>query len=1056
MSENLQKKLNPKNNFLTYSNMANAIKEQQIQSLINQDKAENGEQYYHPKRIYVNGVATAKAIAFNKRMLREGKTTVVLDNTKLWNADTGRLVNKPLDKRYNDGRLKPTFAKRVNVAGDTFASKKETRAFSYTADQSASGVNLWDSQYSGTLYSNDLLRRLIGDNDLTGNYRIVIVKNGQVLEDINADITSANNYWRDNKTIYMVDSAFMIWNNDLQPGDSVSIIFTKEKKLNRKYYEQTYSSSMLGYCMLQPITDWIKACAVNAKSKSGKEKYKAKLRKMLERISPKEKISYHEKYKNGIPESHIPKLCDDLQIGMEIEQPFSHKLLFEYRSMKKPLKIFKFINTRLDHVEVAYKKMNENSIFTIGTPQIIDTRTELNAIRSELIENNEFHIYKKDYYGITGIQTLDKYYKLYKEMDEVVREWEKEQGLNYVSFDALEDPELMNFINNGSHFNGTVDFEDIEPIRQNVPADLEHIDMTKAYTQFKKCKWYNGFTMKITDFRKTNKYFDNGFYHIKSLDLTKCDPKFRKLNKMLGWFMDYNVYPLADLKALEYYGGSFEIDCGAWGMNGDWEFNNEMIEGLTTIQYDENCDPIEIPFYSKWCGMNCMLRENKSFWCDGDMRYFENIDCEANIYYADGKARISYPNSYQFNKKHITAQVISYQRLSMLEQLMKMDLNKLTRICVDGIYYRKHDYENRKLIFQNEDPLFGNKCEKMRFGNDPCETYLSHLVLDGEREYPYSHNEFKEHYKTELYDGAGGDGKTFTNLYEIVPGYSHKNREGKEVHVPEKIIRNGFIRVCYVPHSNKLESAMKADYMKRLGLKLKVSNHSRILEDKGEDDHLRYNVYLIDECSMLTEKQKYQMIEKIRGKIIFMGDLKAQLEPYSGGIQMTAKDIEHVAPPSPKNYRFTCPQQLYGCNYVRKCIDEKACVTLTDLPYERVNQQYVIDNYKPTDMILVSRGAKGNKSNTNYNNFWSEIFKDIPKYKCEVNTRDYSNGDIMYEKVKGIQQEFRHGFTVHSIQGETFTETIYIDMRHMTDIKMFYTAISRAKEAKQIKLVFPH
>jgi hypothetical protein len=244
--------------------------------------------------------------------------------------------------------------------------------------------------------------------------------------------------------------------------------------------------------------------------------------------------------------------------------------------------------------------------------------------------------------------------------------------------------------------------------------------------------------------------------------------------------------------------------------------------------------------------------------------------------------------------------------------------------------------------------------------------------------------------------------------------------------------------------------------MKRLGLKLKVSNHSRILDDKGEDDHLRYNVYLIDECSMLTENQKYQMIEKIKGKVIFMGDLKAQLEPYSGGKQMTAKDIEHVAPPSPKNYRFTCPNQLYACNYVRKCIEEVACVTLTDLPYERVNTQYVIDNYKPTDMILVSRGAKANKSKTNYNNFWSEIFKDIPKYKCEVNTRDFSNGDIMYEKVKGIQQEFRHGFTVHSIQGETFTETIYIDMRHMTDIKMFYTAISRAKEAKQIKLVFPH
>ena len=41
------------------------------------------------------------------------------------------------------------------------------------------------------------------------------------------------------------------------------------------------------------------------------------------------------------PESKLESVCEELQIGIDIEQPFASKKLFEYRSNKKPLKVFK-------------------------------------------------------------------------------------------------------------------------------------------------------------------------------------------------------------------------------------------------------------------------------------------------------------------------------------------------------------------------------------------------------------------------------------------------------------------------------------------------------------------------------------------------------------------------------------------------------------------------------------------------------------------------------------------------------------------------------------------
>ena len=101
--------------------------------------------------------------------------------------------------------------------------------------------------------------------------------------------------------------------------------------------------------------------------------------------------------------------------------------------------------------------------------------------------------------------------------------------------------------------------------------------MTKAYTQFKKSKYYNGFLGKITDFRKVNNYKEKGLYYIEDLDLSGCNEKFKLLNNSLVWFVNKNIYTDAELRALKENGGKFKVLSGAFGLKKHFDFNDDMI-----------------------------------------------------------------------------------------------------------------------------------------------------------------------------------------------------------------------------------------------------------------------------------------------------------------------------------------------------------------------------------------------------------------------------------------------------------------------------------------------
>ena len=82
------------NNILTNYNMSSKV--QRIKTLLDADIEANGKKWYHPSQLIKGGKPTKKAIKYSQRLVREGRTTELLQdptNPKIFNADTGNFIN---------------------------------------------------------------------------------------------------------------------------------------------------------------------------------------------------------------------------------------------------------------------------------------------------------------------------------------------------------------------------------------------------------------------------------------------------------------------------------------------------------------------------------------------------------------------------------------------------------------------------------------------------------------------------------------------------------------------------------------------------------------------------------------------------------------------------------------------------------------------------------------------------------------------------------------------------------------------------------------------------
>lgn len=993
-----------------------------VVSLYNNDPKRKG------KVAIRGGVPTKDFLKRNRAYIKEGQATFYADPAKVFNPKTKAFV----DRYTKTGLVKRKFKNKL--VGSVIKDKSLAKTFSFSGDELKNQMLLYN-----VLQNNSNLR---------GNYRLVIMKDGKNVLDTNLNIPDKLSSWYNSQeTGFRLDSEDMIWSD----GNNVKFIFTKEKQLNPVYIKQVFANDKMNMCFFNPIIKYLQNRMEECQTKKTKQHYQTKLNKILGRRNKdgtygKNGCGYIHKYPHGMPQDKIQEICDDMMFGVDVYQLKKDPFLSIRPSSGDARKVFKYINTRLNHVEnmpTTYNNKNfwENAYVDDYDPFIV-SRNELLKIFNELKINNKPFIYGKDIYGISIIKTESEIYSILNEYNEIVNEFNMENNMYNYRINATKYPRLSTFVIQGTHFNGTRDFQEID--NENTDwSDISHIDMESAYVNYNYSKYYNGFPLRITDFRPTDNFDLIGFYYIKNICDDNVNEKVKKFMHKLKWFENDNIYTQAELKCFTDLGYTFKVIYGAYSC-----YENGIDINMKTEKMLKKCVPIGddvlIPAYCKFIGMCSRVCDTKSFFMNCSKDYASTLPDECNkIFYNDvsGETRIQMKKHTTYTMTHFASYITAYQRLIMLEQLLKFEYDDIYRVCVDGIYFKKGKQVEINYPFRVKE-------DKMTFRNYETQHYLSNLEVDKLElglmlDFEIPHHTYKS---LVLKKGAGGTGKT----YQL----------GND---------KGLIDVAYFAPSWLL-SAEQDKY----GWDCQV--HHRLFDsNKIARGIYQHSNIIIDESSMLTEGQKQEILENNSfSRFIFLGDIDCQLPPvitdddvkylkkkFDGKVpqryynQMNESGFEEIIEMK-KIYRFVKGDELHKvAEFIRNHIHFPVNVILNKIKhhFKTISLGDLKNIYKSTDSIIAPTHKKCE--------IYTELLKEHEKYKIKeakiIDNKQYYNGQIVLNKIDGFtksQIEKRHGFTIHSFQGCQINhdDKLFID-KNLNCSKMLYTAISRARSINQIYFI---
>jgi hypothetical protein len=923
----------------------------------------------------------------NKALLRNefGFKTIV-QAKKAYGVDTAEEAYNIMKETYNDiieqerlvKKTKAKLEKQQQNKKDLEALKRKVFVYPINA-----GIGVFKSQ---------LNKRLGGGKSVV----VDVFNDGTRVKSVRVEIGESFNSWWESigKYLFLYPDETAIFP---QYPNAKLYIYEGEEFTPKQFKKitQTFKDADNGKCVFNPIRLWATEKYEHAVEKKNIDS-KSRYGKVIDGLDELE-----NKYPDGVHQDNIDEVCNKLQIDISVEKPLCDIKFIVCKSTKKALKHFRYKNIRLNHVE-----LNE---YVINKKPTIVTRKELLLLKKSMEQDGTYHTFGKDLTNISMIETLDDVYSVSNEMQDCFNQFEIDTGLINCKIDDIDDAELSSFVKWGTHYNGTIDFKDVSDYN---PENVSHIDMSKAYSRFKMCKFYEGFLGKITDFRLTNCIQGVGLYYIYDL-IMGDDTRFMRLNNTLKIYQSHNIYTSFELKFLLSKGCTYKILSGCWGVKPlDFEFSDDMLIGKND---DGNS------YYALWTGKCDSHYKQKKTWINGDMDMVQMIAEHTTgkvEYYENGEICVKYDKKHNYHLGHITAFITAYQRLNVLEQLDAIEYSNVIRVCVDGIY--------------TEEPVSAlcnafrlkNDIEDKTFDNSQGESFISNLI-ENQNLFGKFADERKSNSK-ELHIGAGGNGKTHRNLVD-----------------------NGLVKVLYVSPSWKLARNKQNEYG------CYASVWARLITEDPEMISLvkRYsNVLLIDECSMMCEEKKLKIFELYGDmKIIFCGDLGYQLSSWEGEEMKTTGFDEIIH--NNINYRCKDDRLLELLGDLRHMIELSISVTKINkfvieffkkhgkiMSFEKMKEIYKVE-----DMILVGTKLQRDDSKT-----W---FPDLEKYYCLENNRKYCNGEIVIGEKPDCKCELRHAYTTHSIQGETAQNNLFIESSKMFNARMFYTAISRAKTLDQIFII---
>lgn len=136
---------------------------------------------------------------------------------------------------------------------------------------------------------------------------------------------------------------------------------------------QCFRDGAISHCMLTPMLEWAFECAERAEQRTGKAAAK-RAAEWRSRVAAVQDMLLE--FEDGVPESRLPEVCNRLKVDVEVQLPF-HQYDIEKPMLKvgctgKCLKKFKYVNTRMNHVD--------------GVNQVVCKDTAVECTREQLEE----------------------------------------------------------------------------------------------------------------------------------------------------------------------------------------------------------------------------------------------------------------------------------------------------------------------------------------------------------------------------------------------------------------------------------------------------------------------------------------------------------------------------------------------------------------------------------------------------------------------------------------------------------------------------------------------
>lgn len=913
----------------------------------------------------------------------------------------------------------------------------------------------------GDIRSVYALRDFLINNNISGKGKIIFGRNGRVLESEDLNITKPfNKWWKRNGGIFifMTTSDSHVWTtydviNKFGYIDEPSSLFKKSKK-GVKYYGdikeegemvflwspdekidadkiyQTFRDDGDNMCFFKPIERYID----EKKQTKNIETLRRKLNK------------WKDTYPNGVEQGDIQMISDDLKIRFQINDIFNKKYL-DVKPSKRSITTIKYINSNLNHLDENHYADNLNNEIEITSVK------EMCKILNDKIDKNDYFYYLGNSLEPSMIYTEEGTYVLKSELKETIKDFNKRNNIMDFKIDAIKDNKKFKFIRRGVNYNAHCLFNRIEnPDEIENDPDYHEYDMKKAYTQYKKCKFYVGFPTHLTPEIKLKNWSVSkcvgkvGFYKV-IISKINDDNKKLILNKLGLYEGKYYTLTTPEIMMFDKHSVEFTFISGSYCFKSfHFDIDDDMKKTV------EGQKP-----YAIWAGkLNSVSFQSvlKTFCCKslaGNMAStYDNV--EINDYSENmGKVecKISYDKTSVNYNGAIGGFITAYTRCNVLPVLLDVEFDRIVGYKLDGFIVRDELKLNSDMWIEKDvkctfawgDVIFNELEEEkeMYFEEEENEIDIDEINTFEE----YEKELFKK--RVTVLTGAGGTGKSHSVL--------------------SKMKDTMYLSACWRLNVDKMGEydINGLSIHQFLGL-----NCESYLTRNPAPARI-----FIDEITQIDKKHIQSIIKKCPYSQIFIA---GDVDKY-GYYQCSFKDVQVINDfkgfqiiKFKKNYRCKDDVLLKKLNKLRKVMKTSKFNnnSIMNFVKKEFKDRYIKEDFlKETydyknDWVLCST-TNGDESQTKY---YTELLKG-DKYLCVKHSKNeiYTKlnggnaclqGEIIHDLEK-ISKRFekRHGFTIHSFQGITIKnpQRLFIDTNKIFTPRQLYTALSRVEHLGQIFLI---